>query len=115
MARGHGLVFNIGERVSALTSPLHALLLSALGLLPSPMFAYKIVAASAALAAILYAGRTLFDDAFERRTFLAATLGSPFVVMWSVGGLETPLLLACLTMLSVLALRPGREDSRKPR
>ena len=44
--RGHGLVFNIGERVSALTSPLHALLFY----VPqhgvaSPMLAYKIVGA----------------------------------------------------------------------
>ena len=55
--RGHGLVFNIGERVSALTSPLHALVLTALTLMsPSPMVAYKVVGAVAALVAILYAG-----------------------------------------------------------
>jgi arabinofuranosyltransferase len=113
IVRGHGLVFNIGERVSALTSPLHALLLTALAPLPSPMFAYKVIGAAAALASILYAARQLFEDTYARRTFLTATLGSPFVAMWSVGGLETPLLLACITVLSVLALRPGQNGLSK--
>src|SRR5713101_9192713 len=68
--RGHGLVFNIGERVSALTSPLQALLLTAFTLvLPSPMSAYKVVGAIAALSTILYAGRELFDDIWERTLF----------------------------------------------
>ena len=69
------------------------------------MVAYKVVGAVAALVAILYAGRRLFDDTSERALFFSATLGSPFVAMWSVGGLETPLLLACITVVAVLALR----------
>ena len=109
-ARGHGLVFNVGERISALTSPLHALLLTGLTLLlPSPMTAYKIIGAVAALLAVLYAARRLFNDVRERALFLGATLGSPFLAMWCVGGLETPLLLACLTVLAVLSLRMEKE------
>jgi arabinofuranosyltransferase len=104
--RGHGLVFNIGERVSALTSPLHALLLTLFTMvLPQPMVAYKIAGAIVVLLAILYAGRELFADAWERALFFSATIGSPFVAMWSVGGLETPLLLACITVIAVLVLR----------
>jgi hypothetical protein len=106
LVRGHGLVFNIGERVSALTSPLQALVLAALTVIvPSgPMIAYKAVGMFAALAAILFAGYRLFDDASERAVFLSATLTSPFVALWSVGGLETPLLLGCITVTATLAL-----------
>jgi hypothetical protein len=108
--RGHGLVFNIGERVSALTSPLHALVLAAFTLLlPLPMVVYKAVGATLVLVTILYAGRTLFDDLSERTLFFSATLGSPFVAMWSVGGLETPLLFACITVIAVLALRASNQ------
>jgi hypothetical protein len=106
LVRGHGLVFNVGERVSALTSPLQALVLTAFTfVLPSPMIAYKVVGAVVVLVTLLYAGRELFADVSERTLFFSATLGSPFVAMWSVGGLETPLLLGCVTVLVVLALR----------
>jgi hypothetical protein len=108
--RGHGLVFNVGERVSALTSPLQALMLSAFTLvLPSPMIAYKVVGAVVVLVVLLYAGRDLFADVWERTLFFSATLGSPFVAMWSVGGLETPLLLACITVIALLTLRARSE------
>lgn len=104
--RGHGLVFNIGERVLALTSPLHVLLLSGLTwLLPFPMTVYKVVAAGAAVAAILVAGHRLFDNICERALFFSATLASPFVTLWAVGGLETPLLLVCVTTVTVFVLR----------
>ena len=110
--RGEGLVFNIGERVLALTSPLHALLLTALTwLFPSPMTVYKVVAAVAAVAAILVAGQRLFDDIYERALFLSATLASPFVALWAIGGLETPLLLACVTMITVFVLQMDERPS----
>ena len=115
-ARGHGLVFNVGERISALTSPLYALVLTALTLLlPSPMAVYKAIGALAALLAVLYAARQLFNDVWERVLFLSATLASPFLAMWSVGGLETPLLLACITVLVVLALRMEKEAPSRAR
>jgi arabinofuranosyltransferase len=114
-ARGHGLVFNIGERVSALTSPLHALILIGLTLTsPWAMEAYKVVGALAALVTMLYAGRQLFADGWERALFFSATLASPFVVMWSVGGLETPLLLSCVTLVAVLAMRARTQPVSTP-
>lgn len=113
--RGHGLIFNIGERISALTSPLHALILTALTLLtPHSMAVFKLVGAIAVLIAILYAGRQLFADVWERTLFLSATLGSPFLAMWSVGGLETPLLLGCLTVMTVLTLRASERGWTRP-
>jgi len=103
--RGHGLVYNVGERVSALTSPLHAVVLSALTwVMQSPMPIYKALSALAAVAAIVLAGRRLFDDRSERAVFFSATLASPFTMLWAVGGLETPLLLACTTIAIALAL-----------
>ena len=105
LVRGYGLVFNIGERVSALTSPLHTLILGALTwLLPWPMTAYKVFGAAVAGGAMLFAGRRLFASNAERAIFLSATLASPFVAMWAIGGLETPLLLGCVTVLITLAL-----------
>jgi hypothetical protein len=105
LVRGDGLIFNIGERVSALTSPLQTLILGALTwLLPWPMTAYKVFGAAVAGGAILFAGRRLFSGDAERAVFLSATLASPFVAMWAIGGLETPLLLACVTVLTALAL-----------
>ena len=109
--RGHGLVFNIGERVSALTSPLHALVLSALTwVIPWPMPVYKMLGAVAAVASILFAGHRLFADFSERAVFYSATLASPFVAMWAVGGLETPFLLACVTLVTALALSIEEES-----
>jgi len=111
LVRGYGLIFNIGERVSALTSPLQTLILGALTwLLPWPMTVYKVFGAGVAGSAILVAGRRLFPAGAERAVFLSATLASPFVAMWSIGGLETPLLLACVTVLTALALEMD-EDS----
>lgn len=111
LVRGHGLVFNIGERVSALTSPLQTLLLGMLTwLLPWPMAAYKVVGAVTAGGAILFAGRRLFATAEERALFLSATIASPFVAMWAIGGLETPLLLACVTVATALALDMDKDS-----
>src|SRR5262245_28059375 len=111
LVRGYGLIFNIGERVSALTSPLQTLVLSVLTwLLPWPMTFYKVIGAAVAGGAILVAGRRLFPAAAERAVFLSATLASPFVAMWSIGGLVAPLLLACVTVLTALALETD-EDS----
>jgi hypothetical protein len=112
LVRGHGLVYNVGERVSALTSPLHAIVLSALTwVMPSPMALYKALGALAAAASIVMAGRRLFHDYSERAVFLSATLASPFTMLWAVGGLETPLLLACATLVVALALEFEADSS----
>jgi hypothetical protein len=103
-AAGDGLVYNVGEQVSALTSPLHALLETALaycGL--DPVHSYRIIAPMLVLAGWFTAVR---ETGLRGRTFLLFTvisLFSPFLALWAVGGLETGL-LACLVTLFVSRL-----------
>jgi arabinofuranosyltransferase len=97
---GMGVVFNAGERVSALTSPLHfcvALALAALHL--DIETAYKVVSVALASSSLLWLSRQLAVSARSRATFLALTLASPTLVLWTVGGLETPLLLAAVSVI----------------
>jgi len=102
--RGHGLVYNVGERIGMFTSPLHAGLAVALG-----AFAADVVAAYQMLAAIVVAS-LLCIAAWLRwhirpqgLLFLALTLASPIVAFWTVGGLETPLLLVACTAIALLS------------
>jgi arabinofuranosyltransferase len=89
----HGeLVFNRGEFVNALTSPLDALLRIALhASTAEPMLAHKFVAIILS-AMTLAIGVALSAGLTARIVFLAVTaLSAPFA-LWTVGGLETPLL-----------------------
>jgi hypothetical protein len=74
------------------------------------MTAYKVLGAAIAGAAILFAGRRLFAASGDRAVFFSATLTSPFVAMWAIGGLETPLLLACVTVVVALVLDMGTDS-----
>jgi hypothetical protein len=101
---GHGLVFNAGERVNMLTSPLHTWVAIALG---GAVAAYQAIAAAivvATLAAIAWRRKSLL--------FLVLTLASPALAFWTVGGLETPLLLAICAVIAYLATKasPTRND-----
>lgn len=98
-AGGLGLVYNVGERVSALTSPLHALLetILALGGL-DPVGSYRVFAPLLVLAGWFAALRETELRGAALALFTAASLLSPFLALWTVGGLETPI-LACLATL----------------
>ncbi|EAR52154.1 hypothetical protein OG2516_01919 [Oceanicola granulosus HTCC2516] len=111
-AAGHGLVYNIGEYVSALTSPLHALLETALAWLGlDPVQAYRLLAPALVLAGWLAAVRQTGLGGAALLLFSALSLFSPFLALWTVGGLETPL-LACLATLFVARLsRMVRADA----
>jgi len=107
LAAGHGLVFNSGEYVSALTSPAEALVLAALAAGPLPTLTlYKILCAMAVGGSLSVVSYVAFRDNAERTLFLAVTAASPLVVMWTAGGLETPLLLSVATCLCLLCFRP---------
>lgn len=100
-AAGHGLVYNIGEQVSALTSPLHALLETAFaytGL--DPVQSYRIVAPVLVLAGWLVAIRETDVRGRALLLFAALSLFSPFLALWTVGGLETALLACFATLFS---------------
>ena len=98
-------VFNRGEHVSALTSPLHGLLLIVLSWVASdPIPVYKAIGAAAVVGscALMLAGFGL-----ERREAmpLAAAAVAPNMILWTFGGLETPLLAAIVTAMAALYSR----------
>ncbi|MDV7143504.1 hypothetical protein R3X27_12515 [Tropicimonas sp. TH_r6] len=103
-AAGHGLVYNLGEQVSALTSPLHALLetaLASVGL--DPVRSYRVLAPLSVLAGWYVALRRVGLEGPRLLLFTALSLFSPFLALWTVGGLETAL-LSCLATLFVSRL-----------
>lgn len=108
------LAFNPGERVSALTSPLHALLttgvLAVVGL-GSVEVANKCLGMFAVLASVGFAGVSTLNRESQRVLFWVGTLASPFVWLWTVGGLETPYLLASVTTVAALHVRAMRTAS----
>ena len=98
-AGGFGLVYNVGERVSALTSPLHALLETVLALCGlDPVGSYRVIAPLLVLLGWFVALRETGLRGTALALFTAASLFSPFLALWAVGGLETPI-LACLATL----------------
>src|SRR5687767_3888170 len=95
--------FNPGEPVSALTSPLHGLLLTGLSFLASdPLALYKAVA----LVAVVAASLLLLVSYGARRPAampLAAVLVAPSVILWTFAGLETPLLAAIVMAMAAIS------------
>jgi hypothetical protein len=105
VAAGRGMVFNDGENVNALTSPFHLAALVAL-----KPFANDVVTVYRVLSAVLVAGvltalawRTWGRSAMTA-WFLALTLACPFLVLWAVGGMETPILICACTAMAFLSL-----------
>ena len=94
--------FNPGEPVSALTSPLHGLVLTGLSLLASdPLPLYKAFALMAVVASSML---LLVSYGVERREAmpLAALLVAPSVILWTFAGLETPLLAAIVMVMAAI-------------
>lgn len=108
------LVFNQGERVSTMTSPLLALLDALLyALTGATRLSYKILSVGLlALTAVLVL-RRLPRDPLLRGLAAAVLLLSPSVLLWTVGGMEVPVHMLIATAATLLALdcdrsRPGR-------
>jgi arabinofuranosyltransferase len=100
LVNGNGLVFNIGEQVSALTSPFQAIVLAGfLAVTNQAIEAYKLVATLLVALTLFFTSRH-FKEPINRVGFFALSMGSPFVIMWTQGGMETPLLLVCITLIS---------------
>jgi arabinofuranosyltransferase len=94
--------FNPGEPVSALTSPLHGLLLIGLSFFAAdPLPLYKVFALLIVVAASMF---LLVSYGVERREAmpLAAVLVAPSVILWTFAGLETPLLAAIVTAMAAI-------------
>jgi arabinofuranosyltransferase len=111
LAAGNGLVYNAGERVSALTSPPHALVLALFeGMLGRSVGPYAALCAAAlALFIGLNGGDRIFPDARRGAWFAALALAFPPLAFWMVGGLETPLLVF-LSLGFLLAWRRYARD-----
>lgn len=100
------LVFNEGEPINAMTSPLHAILSAALFLVTgNTVLSNKIISlVLLILATLLVWFRYRKDPPFQ---VLALILLLPAcVLLWTFGGLETPILLFLATVTAILADRP---------
>lgn len=111
-ADGLGLVYNAGERVSALTSPLHALVVTGLAFVTDdPVTLYRGLAPLLPLLALLGALKGARLGPGETALICAFGLASPFLALWSIGGLETPILAALMTLYAARLLRVYRAAS----
>jgi arabinofuranosyltransferase len=107
--------FNAGEPISALTSPLHGLVLNGLSLMaPDPLPLYKVLALIAVGASSML---LLVSYGWQRREAMpmAALLVGPSVILWTFAGLETPLLAAfAMTMSAIYANVDAGNPRRLP-
>jgi len=100
------LVYNEGEPINAMTSPLHTLLSSALFfvtgniVLSNKIFSLLLLLISALVVWYRSRGR------LHLQVLVLILLMPPSVLLWTFGGLETPILLFLATISVVLAFRP---------
>jgi hypothetical protein len=105
------LTFNEGEPINALTSPLHALWSSALFYITGhTVLANKVVGLFFLIGSAFLAWRRFKGVPELQMLVLSLVLLPSSVVLWSVGGLETPLLLFLATYLVLMVDRES--DSR---
>jgi arabinofuranosyltransferase len=100
------LVYNEGEPINAMTSPLHAILSAALFFVTgNTVLSNKIVSL-----ALLFLSTLLVWYRLRKQLHLQVLalilLLPPCVLLWTFGGLETPILLFLATITVILALRP---------
>ncbi len=104
------LVFNANERVSSMTAPvvalIDALLYAATG---RALVAYKLLGVLCLAYCAWTVARGASGDGRLRAALLVIVLLSPCVLLWTVGGMETPLLMALITAITALALRADVE------
>lgn len=107
------LVFNPGERVSALTSPLHALITAGLYAVlgERTLLAYKLICC----ACVAVGGWLTFRAQPDRDRSLPVTLvmlvAAPSAALWTFGGLETPLLFLVVAVFAAKLVRDLREGA----
>lgn len=100
---GGALVFNNNERINALTSPLHALLSSLLFLVTGhTVLANKLIAL-----VLFFVSAVLIWQRFKRYPelqllALSMVLLPSCVLLWTVGGLETPFLFFVVTITVII-------------
>ncbi len=111
---GHGLVFNPGEQINAITSPFLTLVIAVVyPLSREPIDLYRVVATVLTAWTLVVIARKAYPAKTDALLFLALTLASPFVCFWSVGGLETPLLLCACSWLTWVALSANADNGSR--
>jgi arabinofuranosyltransferase len=100
------LVYNEGEPINAMTSPLHATLSAALFFVTgNTVFSNKIIS----FILLLLSARLVWYRYIEHlhlQGLVLILLIPPCVLLWTFGGLETPILLFLATITVILALQP---------
>jgi hypothetical protein len=105
----HGaLVYNLGEPINAMTSPLHVMLLTALyALTGNTLLAYKVVALAAYFCTALIVWRLFKQHAQIQLLALVLVALPPAVLLWTSGGLETPLLTLVVVCVTAQVYQAG--------
>ena len=100
------LVYNAGEPINAMTSPLHAVLSAALFFVTgNTVLGNKIISLVLLfLSALLVWYR--YREQLHLQVLALILLFPPSVLLWTFGGLETPILLFLATVTVILVLRP---------
>lgn len=111
LASGNGFVFNIGQQVLGTTTPLLTLFLAvvgkALGLTAIPLAATLTMASFGILTgiAVYYILGELKYSAMTRIASIPFFFGNALILVSSVGGMETPLVLFCMAGSALAMLR----------
>jgi hypothetical protein len=110
---GNGLVYNIGEHIIALTSPLHALILSSISAITEKPEISNRVLLWLSMIFLSIRGIIFLKDSSEKQKLYAITvIVSPFMIFWSLGGLETVLLAMVILEFTRLAQMTEKDDKR---
>jgi arabinofuranosyltransferase len=100
------LVYNEGEPINAMTSPLHAVLSAALFFVTgNTVLGNKIISLLLLLLSALLVWYR-YREHLPLQALALVLLLPPCVLLWTFGGLETPILLFLATILVILADRP---------
>ena len=117
LATGHGLVFNVGERVYGCTSPLWvSLIADAMALGIDGLTAARVIGVAATLASIalfLQLMRRTVRTPAIRAAATIAWAGNAWMLRWSLSGMETPLAVA-LVLAGFVAFTEGRQIGSRP-
>lgn len=98
------LVYNVGEPINAMTSPLHATLSAVLFYLTGQtVLSYKIVALLLLLFSAALVWYRFRNQPPWQLLALILLLMPPSILLWTFGGLETPVLLFLATLAVILA------------
>jgi hypothetical protein len=117
LAGGHGLVFNLGERVYGCTSPLWvALLADGIGLGLDGLWVGKLIGVFAAVASVglfLQLLRRTVATPGVRAAATVAWASNAWMARWATSGMETPLAVA-LVLAGFVAFTEGKTWGAHP-